>query len=65
VGATVTKFQVDYKEIEVSATVDSNGKPTSVTISYVLEAELAAKVAIMKAEGNGKAKTVIKYSNFN
>lgn len=63
--ATVTNFKADYKNIEITAVVDSNGKPVSLTISYELSAHLEAKYLVVKPVGDGTVKTVIKYTNLN
>lgn len=61
---TVGGADVEYSDIMLVAKLE-NGKPVSLEISYVFDAELNLSVASMNMKGSGKARNILTYTDFN
>ena len=61
----LNSFYAKYYDVAVTATVDNNGTPTSLAITYKMYAKLSAKALGITADGEGTIETTIKYANFN
>lgn len=61
VNADITKFEASYRDIEVTGKINADGKVTSITVAYKLDAVLNAKYLTFKPTGEGTVETVITY----
>jgi hypothetical protein len=60
----LNSFYANYYDVSVTATVDSQGVPTGLIVTYKMYASLEAKAGLT-VNGNGTVETTIKYANFN
>lgn len=60
---SVSGCSFDYYDIKLTARLDSNGNPESLTISYKMYATMGLDVAGMNVNGNGEVKTVLEYTD--
>lgn len=57
----VSDCTFNYNNVKVTARIGSSGKPTGLTISYTMYAEMKFKMSDISLSGNGEVETVIRY----
>ena len=60
---TVNSRYFNYYDVKVTARLDANGYPNSLTINYKMYATMGLKAATVNINGNGEVETKLKYTD--